>query len=82
MNDCAYWEGYGKMRAEDVPEGTRFDASELKSKRYAVAFGGPSDSVEPHGWGAPFRRVTDRKTGIVTFSRYRRVPPPRNQETE
>lgn len=69
------WEGYQNIAAGAVPETTRWETSG-KVGPLRVDFGGDPDSPEPLGWGSPFRRITDTRTGKVTFAAYRRVLEP------
>lgn len=71
------WETYERCQPRDVPEGiiwTETAGSRIAGGRHRVAFGGPSDCAQRHEWGAPFRRIYDRKTRIATFFVYKRSP--------
>lgn len=81
MDDVTYWEGYGKCLPSSIPRGIRFDVNPTTpARRYEVSFGGPADHPGVYQWGAPYRRVVDRKHWTVLFSKYRRVPPPGDRQ--
>lgn len=73
------WEQYQNCRAEDVPPGIRWDASDFSPNGYDVYYGGPSSLRETFSWGAPYRRIINLKTRAVQHARYRKTTAPKEE---
>lgn len=65
------WEGYvAAPPGWTVPEGSRFDEAHTTSG-VECAFGGPDEPGARYGWGAPFRRLTQRRAiTLVVYTLY------------
>lgn len=58
---------YVRINESEVPSGVRFDAvRSQKDSGVEIAYGGFDDAG--HVYGHPYRRVTERASGRVTYS--------------
>lgn len=68
----AAWEGYQRCPAHEIPTSIVWSAYQ-QSGPVQLGWGNGT------GWGAPYRRILNPKTGSISFARYIRTFKPRKE---
>lgn len=77
MINARRWEQYTSCPPSAVPDDviwTETDASRIEGGHLKVSYGGPPDCAQRREFGAPFRRLYNRKTRLAFFFVYSRSP--------
>lgn len=71
------WEGYQRCAEEDVPPVLFWVLSDFEPKGYEVWYGNTGPELKQ--WGAPFRRIKDKRKQVVTYYRFIRGGAPKER---